>query len=297
MAAIRPDLLLVQQMLLPFISATACTIVLEYSTERTRKTEFVTRMALDALLDVNFRCKEPVPMMKTFKSLKTLFKPSESPLPFTFAGTTYKIREISIEHPRRNTTEAAIRVPKTNANFMLAYDKDTKGCHIHTRFRGDLPVWIKIGNPECWLSPEKGIPTGKVITKLLVDELGMTKANVKTLFSCSTNPQTIVDVVHALLVLDKTKEEAFALAHTSQLNAEIGQILEASHIELTSVKKSCADTNPSLRELLEETHLPKKQQLAFENQSKLREIQELTGIDLLEEDVPSQLDLTYQVVT
>ncbi len=192
-----PNLLPVKQALFPLIRGTPSTVVLEYLGEKADRTLLSARKMLKFLLNIDITCEEPVRLMRSFKSLKNLFKPSENPLPIDFKYKGYKLTEIEIEIDAHHV-QAKLVSQKANALFCFSYHKKTETCRIDASYRGDLPVWIKIGNPDCWLS-DKGIPTGKVLTKLLIDRMGMTKENVKRITSSSMNPQTVVDVVHALL--------------------------------------------------------------------------------------------------
>ena len=248
--------------------------------------------------------------MRGHKSLKGLFTHSTNPLPIDFQHKGYTCEEIETSSgtffaPDPNLLNATLAVSEANARFRMSYNKKTQICDVKLLYRGDLPVWIKAGNPECWLSPEKGVPTAKMITKLLMDKLGLTKENVKTITSGSVNPQTVVDAAHALLVQGKSLPQAFALAHTSQLNAELGQTLEASAVHLISVQQSYRGSYCELGYLLENSELTDAQREAFKKQLKVHEIYALTGIDLFQDNtglqpqkqvrVPDYINLMYRV--
>ncbi len=299
----------VKQILFPLIQGKASTLVLSYLGEDAETTQVMALRVLKDLMAVDFTCKELVQVARSHISLKELFKPSENPLPIDFKYKGYKLEKIqSTMGPftsNRDQQSLMLTVSEAHARFMMSYNKKTQTCEVNLTFRGDLPVWIKVGNPACWLSAEKGVPTGKVMTKLLMDKLGLTKKNVKDIKSCSENAQTVVDVVHALLVQGQSMPKAFALAHTSQLNAELGQTLDARSVHLVSVKKSYPDSYCTMEDLLESSELTRVQKEAFRKQPKVVEIYQLTGVDLFQDNakvlpnkhvrVPDLIDLVYRV--
>ena len=309
MAAISFDkkesLLPVKQILYRFIQ-TSSTAVLGYLGEKAEETKAVALKILKELTRVNIRCDEPIPMARVPLNLKDLLPPEGLPLPFDFqCKEGYKLEPEGIIVSRRrpgsdkNVTDATISVGPADATFMLGYNKESQTCDVKLRFRGKLPVKIQVG------SPAKSVPTAKVMVKLLIDKLGMTSQNVKFIRSISENAQTMVDVVHALLVEGRPVHEAFKMAHTSQLNAEFGQMLGAREVRFISAKNAYPDVVRELEELLEDSQLPEDQLQVFRGQRKLREIQELTGIDLLcdatrlprsqQPLLPYHVDLVYAV--
>ncbi len=296
-----PSLLPVKQALFPLVGIRPSTIVLEFLGEKAERTLHSARRLLQTLINVNITCEEPIHLVKRLPCFKNLYKPSDFPIRLN----GYKIQKVDSHKVSDVQTDAKIAVFKANAVFSFSYFKNTQTCLINSRFRAKLPVWMKWGNPECWVSRDEGIPTAKVMSKLILDKLGLTKDNVQTILSHSMNPQTIVDVAHALLVQGKTMEQAFALAHTSHLNAEIAQMLGAHGVRLVSVKRDHRVSFSKLEYLLDTSDLTKKQKIAFKNQPKLREIEEFTGIKFFDDNphsesrqhvcVPDMITLAYRV--
>lgn len=120
-------------------------------------------------------------------------------------------------------------------DFRISFNRSTKVSWVNCTYRGCLPNWIKFGDKKLWLDKDRGIPTAKVICRLMMAKLGMNKDNVETFEVCSMNAQTSVDLIHACVIEKKSIKEALALTHTAMLTAELGQMLGHAQLYLKRV--------------------------------------------------------------
>src|ERR1700722_3482272 len=161
----------IRSVLAPAIHVKATTLTLAYLGVEDEAIQRKALEVLNTLITIDLTCAEPIPIARSNKSLKGLFDSSKDPLPIDFRHKEgYKIEKIetssgSFFKPDPNLLSAMIAVSEANARFKLNYNKKEQICDVRLTYRGALPVWIKVGNPECWISAEKGVPTGKVITK------------------------------------------------------------------------------------------------------------------------------------
>jgi hypothetical protein len=257
---------------------------------------------IDDLQTVTMQCNQLVPLPKGFKSLKNLYSGSVDNVSIDFDKHSgkkqgFKLARVDVKpnqfFPNKVQAEAVFE-GRCGATFCMSYDPKKQDAEVELSYRGELPVWIKEGNEKCWLS-EKGVPTGKVISSLLIKKLGLTTDNVKTISRTSMNAQTVVDVLHAMIVEGKSAAEAYALCQTSQMSAEFCQNLDAQGLILTSITTS--ESHCFLEDLLESSNWAEDQKEAFRKQPKIQKIKELTGIDIIRDPihVPGAVDLTYAV--
>ncbi len=193
----------------------------------------------------------------------------------------YKLLRIKVsstpETPGGRKAEAVFSA-NCPASFSLKYDPRNRLCKIDTAFRRGLPAWIKVGDPQTWLSADRGLPSAKVLQILLSKALGINQYNVRKIDLISIGAQTPVDLVHSLVLEGSSLPDAFARCASAQLAEGLGEILGGVQTRFTGVSKflDC--------QRLEQFSLSSDEFKAFKNQKKIQEIIERTGFDFRIED-------------
>lgn len=201
------------------------------------------------------------------------------------------------------TRAKAVFENNPEASFEMAYDPLTQDCCIERSYRGDLPTWIRFGDPRHWLDPVKGIPTAKVIQGLMMKKLGMHKNNVKTFKLSCVNAQTFVDAIHGIVIQGKPITRAFAASQTAQLTAELSQILGQQSLRLVSIKAAVENGKSNIEHYLNNSNWSNIEKAKFRDQPKLADLKKI-GIDLCEMDeymmptceIPGMTDLIFQAI-
>lgn len=196
--------------------------------------------------------------------------------------TGYKLLGIEVcpeSTKTRSRMAEAVFSEHCRAEFVLIYDSKERLCRIDKAFRTGLPAWIKIGDPEMWVSPEKGIPTAKVLQILLSKGLGLNHSNVQTIHLLSVSAQTSIDLVHSVVIEGQSIPDAFSRCASAQLAEDLGEMLGGAQTRLVGVEKklqSCRSIGGFI--FTDEERNP------FKRQKKTQDIIDQTGFDFRTEE-------------
>ncbi|MBS3903213.1 MAG: hypothetical protein KGZ30_03335 [Anaplasmataceae bacterium] len=163
------------------------------------------------------------------------------------------------------------------ASFKMEYDSAARNCYIASTYRRGLPAWIKVGEPEIWFSANRGIPTTKVMQALLCKALKIDQYKISTISLCSLSCQTIIDVVHSMVMDKQSLRSSFAHSQSGQLGGELGEML-GGETHLTKL----ANYN-HFKYSLKDSSMSEEELAIFKKQRKIQEIFDSTGFNFLDE--------------
>ena len=258
---------------------------------------------IEKLINVNYEGYHPVTIKRSIGDLAKLFDIPPEEINFddiSNAKTGIRFEGVELEEVRFNASAVSAfckfsKDPASKAVFVWDHVSLSKEVIFQEAYNGKLPRWIQTGDSSKWIHPTKGVPTAKVMNLLMMYKLGLKKENVTNASSCAMNAQTIVDVLHDIVIKGKDLQEAIANSQSVQMLSELGEMLGYSKTWLTSIEADFPGAYTFIPTMLVNTGWSEERIKTFGEQKKVKEL-EKAGFSIMNADfkVPDALNIEVQ---